>query len=190
MKRFLVEGGLSGDKRCSHMNAVIGRGLTCAAEAIIPEQVINKNLRTTAESMIGFYNFLQRISDRAHSMGCNGNVANVIGAMFPALGQDIANLIDSSMAKLQFERYDGPGKGIKASMLIPSLVIGTVGGGTNLPTQMECLKMLGCHGEGKVRKLGEIIAAYALALDISTIAAISAGEFVAAHENLGRNKPT
>lgn len=90
--------------------------------------------------------------------------------------------------------------------MLPSLIIGTVGGGTGLATQMECLKMMNCYGavsysvtyivtlcvhlsQGKVARLGEIIAAVALGLDLSTLASISNGTFALSHEKLGRNKP-
>lgn len=37
--------------------------------------------------------------------------------------------------------------GIYVCLVMPGLVIGTVGGGTQLATQKECLSMMGCFGK-------------------------------------------
>jgi hydroxymethylglutaryl-CoA reductase (NADPH) len=74
------------------------------------------------------------------------------------------------------------------SITIPALIVATYGGGTGLPTQRECLELLGCYGSGKVRKLAEVVAATVLCGEISLGSAVVAGEWVAAHERLGRNR--
>ena len=70
-----------------------------------------------------------------------------------------------------------------------SLIVATCGGGTGLPTQRECLEVLGCYGPGKARKLAEIVAATVLCGELSLGSAIVADQWVAAHESLGRNPP-
>jgi len=67
--------------------------------------------------------------------------------------------------------------------------VATYGGGTGLPTQRECLQMLDCYGEGKVRKLAEIVAATVLCGELSLGAAVVTEEWVEAHDRLGRNRP-
>ena len=74
-------------------------------------------------------------------------------------------------------------------MDLPALIVGTVGGGTNLPTQRECLEMIDCAGVRKSGRLAEIICGFCLALDLSTASAITSGQFASAHERLGRNRP-
>jgi hydroxymethylglutaryl-CoA reductase (NADPH) len=74
------------------------------------------------------------------------------------------------------------------SVTLTSLIVATYGGGTGLPTQRECLELLGCYGKGKVRKFAEICAATVLAGDTSLTAAILAGHWVTSHERLGRNR--
>ncbi|MGE5143412.1 MAG: hydroxymethylglutaryl-CoA reductase, partial [Acidobacteriota bacterium] len=74
------------------------------------------------------------------------------------------------------------------SITLPSLIVATHGGGTGLPTQRECLEVLGCYGTGQVNKLAEIIAGVVLAGEISLAAAISSLEWVSAHERLGRHR--
>jgi hydroxymethylglutaryl-CoA reductase (NADPH) len=78
--------------------------------------------------------------------------------------------------------------GLYVSVTLPSLVVGTVGGGTSLPTQRECLELLDCYGAGKARKFAEICGAVVIAGEISIAAAISAGHFSAAHEKFGRKR--
>ena len=74
------------------------------------------------------------------------------------------------------------------SLTIPSLIVGTYGGGTSLPTQRECLEIMGCHGSGKVHKFAEIVAGVALAGEISLASAISSLDWVSSHEKYGRNR--
>ena len=75
-----------------------------------------------------------------------------------------------------------------ASGTVISRIVATYGGGTGLPTQRECLELLGCYGKGKVRKLAEICAATVLAGDTSLTSAILAGHWVTSHDRLGRNR--
>ena len=106
------------------------------------------------------------------SIGFNLNVSNILCAVFAATGQDIACAAESSSAILQIMRYEKRSSderrkvwhgryahmekldqegGVYAALTLPSLVIGTVGGGTSLATQKECLQMMGCYG--KVRSM-------------------------------------
>ena len=122
--------------------------------------------------------------------GVNNNgahSANGITAMFIATGQDVANVAESSAAFVYAELR--PNGDYYFSVTIPSLIVATYGGGTGLPTQRECLEMLGCYGKGKVRKLAEIVAATVLCGEISLGSAIVAEEWVKAHDLLGRNRP-
>lgn len=118
----------------------------------------------------------------------NGNhSANGIAALFAATGQDIANVAESSAALVHTEVLaDGS---YYYSITIPALIVATYGGGTGLPTQRECLELLGCYGAGRVNKLAEIAAATVLCGEVSLGAAVVADEWVTAHERLGRNRP-
>jgi len=98
----------------------------------------------------------------------------------------VANVSESSAGLVYTEI--APGGDLYIAITIPSLIVATYGGGTGLPTQRECLEMLGCYGKGKVRKLAEIVAAVALAGEISLAAAISSLDWVSSHEKYGRNR--
>ena len=121
--------------------------------------------------------------------GVNNNglhSANGITAMFIATGQDVANVSESSAGVLYAELT--PEKDMYMSLTIPSLIVATHGGGTGLPTQRECLQVLGCVGRGTVHKFAEIVAGVALAGEISLASAISSSDWVSSHEQYGRNR--
>ena len=118
----------------------------------------------------------------------NGNhSANAITTLFVATGQDIANVAESPAALVDAELL--PGGDYYYSITIPALIVATCGGGTGLPTQRECLELLGCYGPGQVGKLAEIVAATVLCGEISLGSAVVAEEWVDAHERFGRNRP-
>ena len=122
--------------------------------------------------------------------GVNNNgahSANGITAMFIATGQDVANVAESSAAFTYAELREGGD--YYYSLTIPSLIVGTYGGGTGLATQRECLELLGCYGKGGVRKFAEIVAATVLCGELSLGSAIVAEEWVDAHDLHGRNRP-
>ena len=181
---------MSADKKCSGFNALMGRGISVSAQADIPENVLQKTMGLTSDQLAESTWYSHRISERiGQQAGFNVNTANVLGGMFTALGQDIACVHESAISRVDFVKRDHPDGGIRATMYIPSMVVGTVGGGTKLPTQRECLEIIDCYGVGKVKKLAEIICGYCLALDLSTYSAVVGGHFADAHDRLGRNRP-
>ena len=145
-------------------------------------------MRSTSELMFR----ARQVSNLGGFMsGVNNNgahSANGITALFIATGQDVANVAESSAAFVFAEVQ--PNGDYYYSVTIPSLIVATYGGGTGLATQRECLEMLGCYGEGKVRKLAEIVAATVLCGELSLGSAIVAEEWVRAHDLLGRNRPS
>ena len=184
---FMVEANLSNDKKVTYQSFLKGRGIRVMAEAVVTDEICQRVLKVSAKQLVtAHHNFITG-SIAAGMIGFNINVANVVAAMFTALGQDIACVHESALAQLHLELNDEGD--VYCILTMPSLVIGTVGGGTNLPQQRECLELIGCAGAGKARKLAEVIVGYSLALDLSTLAAIAADQFARAHERLGRNRP-
>ena len=164
-----------------------GRGTHVTAECFLEESVINKILRTTSEDIYRCFPPSVELAKSDGMLGFNINVANAVAAIFVATGQDLASIHESSIAILNISKKEG---GLLLQLSLPSLVIGTVGGGTNLEKQNEGLKIMGCAGSGKMERFARLIAGFALSLEISTYSAIVSGEFAKAHEKLGRNKPT
>lgn len=181
--RYSIEGGYSGDKKMSHTNFSEGRGTRVIAEAWISELHLKEIMRVSSRQILEAY-----LSDMPNyflngSVACNANVANIVAAMFTATGQDIACVHESSLGQMAYELDE---QGMYVSLLMPCLVVGTVGGGTGLPCQNEALKLLACQGAGSKERLAEIIAGFCLALELSTMSAAVEGTFVKAHSQLGR----
>ncbi len=186
VENFVIDSGLSGDKKVNFKSYLEGRGTRVIAEAFIPGQVLEKVMKVSADTLVGYFNSGMVALAQAGAIGANINVSNAIAAIFVATGQDIACVHESSLANFYIERTTD---GIYTSMHLPGLIIGTVGGGSSLPGQAECLKIMDCFGADRSARFAEIIAGYCLALDLSTSSALVGGTFVKAHERLGRNKP-
>jgi hydroxymethylglutaryl-CoA reductase len=183
LENFLIEGAMSGDKKVTFQSLVAGRGTRVTAECFLDRSVLSHVLRVTAEDVLKAHGRGLASSLQVGMIGYNVNAANIVAAIFTATGQDIACVHESSLAQLHLE---GTRDGLYASLLLPSLIVGTVGGGTHLPRQNDCLQLMDCAGLGKAARLAEVIAGYCLATDISTTSAIAGGQFAMAHERLGR----
>ena len=183
---FYLESNFATDKKASAVNVMRTRGKRVTAEATIPRDVMIQQLRVEPEKLAYHYGVA---NVGAFLSGANNNgaqSANAITAMFIATGQDVANVAESSAAVIYCELTAE--KDLYLSLTIPSLIVATHGGGTGLPTQRECLEILGCYGKGKVNRLAEIVAGVALAGELSLGAAISSLDWVSAHEKYGRHR--
>jgi hydroxymethylglutaryl-CoA reductase (NADPH) len=186
VQRFYLESNFATDKKASQINIMRTRGKRVTAEALIRRDVLIQQMRVDTESLAYHYNVANvgSILSGANNNGLHS--ANAITAMFIATGQDVANVAESSAGVLYAELT--PEKDLYLSITIPSLIVATHGGGTGLPTQRECLEVLGCAGGGKVHRLAEIVAGAVLAGEISLASAISSAEWVSSHEQYGRNR--
>ena len=119
------------------------------------------------------------------TIGRQAHVANGLAALYLATGQDVACVAESATGVTRMELRDG---GLFASVTLPSVMLGTVGGGTGLPSQSAALRLMGLAGPGKAAALAEVAAALCLAGEISIIAALSAGQFTHAHHSLARTR--
>jgi hydroxymethylglutaryl-CoA reductase len=124
---------------------------------------------------------------RNGQFGSNINTANILAGVFIATGQDAASIAEGSWSQLTPE-YNYQTKELKMTLYFPSLPVGVVGGGTLYDTQREALNALGCTGPGTKRRLAGLIAAFAIALDVSTSAAIVSNTFTQSHQRLARGK--
>lgn len=188
IKNYFIESNLSSDKKASFQSLIRGRGVRVVADCVLPGNVVRKVLNTTPQNLIRCFQRGASGAIAAGTLGFNINVANTLAALFTATGQDIACVHESAIGYLQLEHHDDDS--LYAALVLPSLAIGTVGGGTGLPQQRECLELLGCTAPGSKSRLAEIIAGFCLALDLSTLSAVASDEFANAHERLGRNRPT
>lgn len=186
-ERFEIFSGGESEKRASAVLWQGGKGKWATAGATVPATVLRTMLRTDAGALARLSARSCATSLATGSAANNGQLANGLAAIFIACGQDVANVANAAVGITRFEE-SGDGA-VYASVTLPSLTVGTVGGGTALATSRECLSLVDCVGDGKAAKLAEIVAAALLAGELSMAAAIASGEHGAAHEALGRNRP-
>jgi hydroxymethylglutaryl-CoA reductase (NADPH) len=188
--------GLSGnycvDKKPAHINFQEGRGKRIYAEILLEAPILHHILKTDARSLVEVQyrkNLLGSIA--AGSLGFNAHFANVVAAFFIATGQDPAHVVEGSMGITCIEPR-GPDS-VFASIFLPDVPLGAVGGGTSLDTQREALAVLGVspdperRGEA-VSRLAEILGAVVLAGELSLMAAFTSNDLARAHEKLGRGE--
>jgi hydroxymethylglutaryl-CoA reductase (NADPH) len=180
---WFIEGNFSGDKKATAMSFMGVRGKKVTAEVNLPTEVVEKVLKTTPRKMAQYWQSSTVGIIQTGSIGAQGHYANGLAALFIATGQDAACVSEAAVGITRMEETES---GLYAAVTLPNLIVGTVGGGTNLPTQRECLEMMGCYGVGNARKFAEISAALVLAGELSIAAALSAGHFTSAHQKLGR----
>jgi hydroxymethylglutaryl-CoA reductase (NADPH) len=186
IQRYMLSGAMDTDKKHSQLNTLHTRGKRVIAEVILPNQLIEQIMGVSTMSLYKARAITQVGNFMAGSVNTGAHSANGITATFIATGQDVANVAESSAA-VTYADIDEQGN-YYLSITIPSLIVATYGGGTGLPTQQECLKLLGCDGKGKVRKLAEIIGATVLAGELSLMSAVLSGDWVSSHDKLGRNR--
>ena len=182
-KRWFIEGNFSGDKKASHLGLITGRGRKVSASVVIPYAVIAALLGTDAETMLAYARVAALGASLSGQMGAQGHVANGLAALYIATGQDAACVAESAVGITRMEPRD---EGLFMAVSLPNLMVGSVGGGTGLPTQRAALKLMGLAGTGHAPALAEVTACLCLAGEISIMAAIAAGHFVRAHDRLAR----
>ncbi|MYM64426.1 hydroxymethylglutaryl-CoA reductase [Pseudomaricurvus sp. HS19] len=182
-----LSGNMDTDKKHSQLNTLNGRGKRVIAEVTLPRQLIIERLRTSPEAMYAARRTSQLGGLMAGAVHNGVHPANGIASVFIATGQDEANVAESHASLVYAEVT--PDGDYYYSVTLPSLIVASYGGGTGLATQRECLEVLGCYGEGKAKKLAEIIAATVLCGEISLGAAVVSEEWVSSHDELGRNRP-
>jgi hydroxymethylglutaryl-CoA reductase (NADPH) len=184
--RWYVEANMSGDKKASHQSFQTVRGRKVVAEAILPADLTGRRLHCTPGEMVEYYRVSSMGGVLSGNIGINGHFANGMAALFIACGQDAACVAESAVGVTRMEvREDGA---LYVSVTLPNVIVGTVGGGTGLPTAKACLDLMGLSGAGKADALAEVCAALVTAGEVSIIAALAAGHFTRAHRKLARER--
>ncbi|HEX8931760.1 MAG TPA: 3-hydroxy-3-methylglutaryl-CoA reductase, partial [Patescibacteria group bacterium] len=179
-----VAGNFDIDKKPAWLNFIENKGIKAWAEIVIPEKVVQDSLKTTPEKIFDVWLSKCMIgSAMSGALGFNAHFANIIAALFIATGQDPAHVVEGSMGITTAKVLKNGD--LYFSIYLPALMLGTVGGGTNLATQKEALTILGIENN-KVEKLAEIVAGTVLAGELSLIASLSEGSLAKAHQELGR----
>jgi hydroxymethylglutaryl-CoA reductase (NADPH) len=181
---WFVEANLSGDKKATTHSLMTVRGRKVSAEVVLPPALVASRLHTRTSAIVDYWRMSAIGGVMSGSIGVQGHYANGLAALFIACGQDAACVAEAAVGVTRMEpRPDG---GLYVAVTLPNLIVGTVGGGTGLPSQRACLDVLGLAGEGKARAFAELAAALALAGELSIVGALTAGHFSDAHERLAR----
>uniref|UniRef100_A0A665X0D8 3-hydroxy-3-methylglutaryl coenzyme A reductase n=1 Tax=Echeneis naucrates TaxID=173247 RepID=A0A665X0D8_ECHNA len=196
MEVLSLSGNYCTDKKSAAINWVLGRGKSTVCEATIPAKVVREVLKSSSAALVEL-NINKNLvgSAMAGSIGgFNAHAANIVAAIYIACGQDPAQTIGSSNCITQMEAAGPDGEDLYISCTMPSIELGTVGGGTNLPPQQACLRMLGVQGTSSnlpgenARQLARVVCATVLAGELSLMAALAAGHLVKSHMILNRSK--
>ncbi len=178
-----VEANFSGDKKASFLGLHRSRGRKVTASVQIPNDLIRRYLRTKPADMLTYGKVARLGAMLSGQVGAQAHYANGLAALYIATGQDAACVSESAVG---FTRMEDRDDGLFVSVTMPNILVGSVGGGTGLPSQTAALEMMGLKGEGKAAALAEVTAALCLCGEISIIAAIAAGQFTRAHAKLAR----
>ncbi len=187
-KKYYLQSNFSAIKKVTAHNFISGYGKSVLAEAVIPRKLMRRFYNITPEKMCDHFQRVLLNTTHAGMIGMSGHVANGLAAIFIACGQDVAEVVASHVSIVNYEVSDTGD--LYASVKLPNLVVGTVGGGTSLSTHRECLQMLDCYGLGKAKKFAEIICAATLAGEISIFAANAAGIFASSFQKKRKRAAT
>ncbi|XP_004287703.1 PREDICTED: 3-hydroxy-3-methylglutaryl-coenzyme A reductase 1-like [Fragaria vesca subsp. vesca] len=189
-----ISGNFCSDKKPAAVNWIEGRGKSVVCEAVIKEEVVRKVLKTNVAALVEL-NMLKNLTGSAMAGalgGFNAHASNIVTAVYIATGQDPAQNVESSHCITLMEAIND-GKDLHVSVTMPSIEVGTVGGGTQLASQSACLNLLGVKGASKEspgsnsRKLATIVAGSVLAGELSLMSALAAGQLVKSHMKYNRS---
>ncbi len=184
---WFLDGNLSGDKKATAQTLGGVRGKRVIAEVKISSALVQQHLHISPERMVEYWYASAIGGVMSGSTGFQGHFANGLAALYLACGQDVACVAESATGITRLElTKEGD---LYASVTLPNIMVGTVGGGTGLPSAKACLNILGLAGTGKSTALAEVAAAIVLAGELSLIGAFCSGDFATAHRALSRGEP-
>lgn len=193
MRVVSLSGNVCTDKKPAAVNWIEGRGKSVVVEATIKRSIVQTVLKSNVEEML-LLNTQKNLvgSAMAGSVGgFNAHASNIVTAVYLACGQDPAQNVESSNCITLMEPS---GDDLYISCSMPSIEVGTVGGGTHLPAQSACLSLVGVKGANReapgknAEKLARVVATSVLAGELSLMAALAAGHLVKSHMEHNRSK--
>lgn len=177
-----LAGNFDIDKKPAWLNFIDGRGISVWAETTISKKTLREVFKTNSHDMYKLWlNKCVVGSAISGSLGFNSHFANIVAAFYIATGQDVAHTVEGSMGMTTIEQNKD--KSITASVYLPAVLLGTVGGGTKLGTQQEALSIIGAKNS---RELASVLGGAVLAGELSLLASLAQGSLAFAHKKLGR----
>lgn len=194
MEVISLSGNYCSDKKAAAINWVKGRGKRVVCETTITSDSLRTIFKTDARTLARC-NKIKNLSGSALAGSIGGNnahAANMVTAIFIATGQDPAQNVTSSNCSTNMEVCGESGEDLYVTCTMPSLEVGTVGGGTILTGQGACLEILGVKGAGarpaeNSARLASLICATVLAGELSLMAALVNSDLVKSHMRHNRS---
>ena len=195
MQVISLSGNFCSDKKPAAVNWIKGRGKRVVCESIVTADKLKSILKTDAKTLVQC-NKLKNHTGSAMAGSIGGNnahAANMVTAIYLACGQDPAQNVTSSNCSTNMECYGEDGNDLYMTCTMPSLEVGTVGGGTVLPGQGACLEMLGVKGAHPThpaensKQLARVICATVMAGELSLMAALVNSDLVESHMKHNRS---
>ena len=183
---WFLEANFSGDKKSTAKSMGHVRGKRVVVDIAIPRALVEQQLHTSPERMVEYWYAGAIGGVLSGTTGIQGHFANGLAALYLACGQDVACVAESATGITRLETTEAGDR--YASVTLPNIMVGTVGGGTSLPSAKACLDILGLAGKGKSTALAEVCAALVLAGELSIIGAFCSGDFAMAHKTLSRGQ--
>jgi hydroxymethylglutaryl-CoA reductase (NADPH) len=183
--KWFLEANFSGDKKASFLGVTYGRGRRVTAQAEIPEDIVRSQLGVSTARILDYGRIANLGALMTGQLGAQAHFANGLAALYLATGQDVACVAESAVG---FTRMEATALGLLVTVTLPNLSLGSVGGGTGLPSQSAALDILGLRGPGKAAALAEVAAALCLCGELSLTAAVAGGQFGSAHKRLARGR--
>lgn len=178
-ERYYLRCNYSSDKKPAAINLFRPYGKEVAIDFRLPASVVKTYLGVSPGDLLDFVATGRLGAMQAGALGMNAHLANGLAAIYIACGQDVAQVVNASIGFSDAELVDDDELYVFARL--PNLVVGTVGGGTSLPTQSECLALLDCRGDGTAARFAEIVAATVVGGELAIAAALANGRFIEAH---------
>lgn len=179
-EKYLLRSNFSSEKKGSAVNLLTGYGKEVLVEVTIPRKIVSRYLYSTPEDIHQAWHSWAVSSFHSGMLGVNAHYANGLAAIFIACGQDAAHVANACVGITLYEVTESGD--LYLSLKLPNIIVGTVGGGTALGTQRECLEMIGCYGKEKAKKFAEIVGTTLLAGELGICAGITSGYFQEPHK--------
>lgn len=187
IRHWFLEGNFSGDKKASMRSLGDVRGKRVVAEVTVPRELVAEYLHTTPRCMVDYWSAGVIGGVMSGTTGVQGHFANGLAALYLACGQDIACVAESAIGITRMETTKAGD--LYTCVTLPNVMVGSVGGGTGLPSARACLDILGLAGSGNSTALAEVCGALVLAGELSIVGAFCSGDFAKAHRTLSRGEP-